>query len=99
MTRSFLLRMKRAGSFALGLCWPWCLLLGAGCTSTPPAPLPVVTAPVGREPLPVPDPVDFLQQALERYDRQGIEGYRLVMEKQERIDGKLQPPEEIKVSS
>jgi hypothetical protein len=43
------------------------------------------------------DPMAFLQKCLKHYDRQHIEGYRLRMEKQERIDGSLQPLEDVDV--
>jgi hypothetical protein len=44
-----------------------------------------------------PDPIAFLERCLARYDRK-VRGYRLTMFKQERIGGKLQPQEEIKVA-
>jgi hypothetical protein len=97
MTKHLPPRSNGIARFALGLCLPWGLLSLAGCGSTPPAPQPVVTVPAGKEPLPEPDPVNFLQKCLERYDREGIRGYRLIMEKQERLDGTLQPPEVIEV--
>lgn len=42
------------------------------------------------------DPVAFLEHCLRRY-RQTVKGYTLVMEKQERINGKLNPREVIEV--
>src|SRR5437016_5257176 len=42
------------------------------------------------------DPITFLEKCLEHYDRQ-VKGYRLVMYKQEKIAGRLQPSEEIEV--
>jgi hypothetical protein len=52
---------------------------------------------VSQEPLPIADPVDFLQKCLERYEQQRIKGYHAFMRKQERIDGKLQPSEDVEV--
>jgi hypothetical protein len=51
-----------------------------------------------QEPLPTPDPLAFLEKCVERYDQQGIRGYRLIFQKQERVDGILQPTEVIEVS-
>ncbi|MFM7148234.1 MAG: DUF1571 domain-containing protein, partial [Gemmataceae bacterium] len=42
------------------------------------------------------DPVSFLEQVIERYDRR-VRGYRARLLKQERIEGKLQPVEHIDV--
>ncbi len=42
------------------------------------------------------DPVAFLEACIRRYDRE-VKGYRCVLHKQERLDGKLQPSEEIDV--
>jgi hypothetical protein len=46
-----------------------------------------------QEPLPIQDPVAFLQKCLDRYDVQHIQGYRCVFQKQERVGGVLQPSE------
>jgi hypothetical protein len=43
------------------------------------------------------DPIAFLSECLARYDRE-VKGYRAIMQKQERIAGRLQPKEIIKVS-
>ncbi len=76
----------------------WFLVLSMGCHHPAPEPLPrTVTIPTSRDPLPAPDPVAFLQKCLDRYDREGIRGYRLVLDKQERIGGTLEPPEVIDV--
>ena len=40
------------------------------------------------------DPVAFLEACIRRYDRE-VKGYRCALHKQERLDGKLQPSEEI----
>ena len=40
------------------------------------------------------DPVAFLEGCLRRYDRE-IKGYHCILHKQERLDGTLQPSEEI----
>jgi outer membrane lipoprotein-sorting protein len=50
------------------------------------------------EPLPATNPVAFLEQCLKHYDEQHIQGYRLTMEKQERIGGKIGPVEVLDVS-
>jgi hypothetical protein len=50
------------------------------------------------EPLPVNDPVQFLAKCLERYQDEKISGYTALLRKQERIQGKLQPSEDIEVS-
>src|SRR5262245_3610247 len=42
------------------------------------------------------DPIAFLENCLARYDRE-VKGYSLTMQKQERIQGKLQPREVIEV--
>ncbi len=84
--------------FRLGLCLLCGLPLVAGCHSAAPSPHAVVTVPEGKEPLPVADPVDFLQKSLDRYEQDKIRGYRLVMHKQERIKGELHPVEVIDAS-
>jgi hypothetical protein len=43
------------------------------------------------------DPVDFLAACLKRYDRE-VKGYTAVIHRQERLDGRLQPSQEIRVS-
>jgi len=95
------LRMRKGSAsvrgplgLALGL-----LLAAAGCPSANPVGrLPDPDAnPAKPDPLPVPSPVAFLEKCLERYDRQDIQGYRAILNKQERIDGKLDPPEEIEI--
>src|SRR5207244_1422407 len=58
---------------------------------------PLAAASAEEEPLPVADPVAFLEKCLERFDQEGIQGYSCVMHKQERIDGKLQPSEDVEL--
>ena len=84
-------------SLWLGLCLSLGLFPAAGWEGPLPPAKPVATAAAGKEPLPVADPVDFLHQCLERYDRQQIQGDRLVMQKQERIRRKRGPLEVIEV--
>jgi hypothetical protein len=48
----------------------------------------------GADELPDPDPVAFLEKCLERYNHD-IKGMTGILQKQERISGKLQPTEEI----
>jgi hypothetical protein len=50
------------------------------------------------EPLPASDPVVFLSECLKRYDARDVHGYRLTMEKQERIGDELQPREVIEIA-
>lgn len=57
------------------------------------APLPDAA---GMEKLAREDPLAFLENCLKRYDRE-VQGYTLIMHKQERIKGKLQRSEEIAV--
>jgi hypothetical protein len=47
--------------------------------------------------LPAANAVAFLEKCLQRFDQADIQGYRLLMLKQERVAGKLHPPEEIEV--
>ncbi len=78
------------------ICLPLCLLLA---TDEPPLlseARPVPQA-VGKDDLPDKDPVAFLTRCLERYNQRGIKGYRLTMQKQERVGGVLHPTEEIDV--
>jgi hypothetical protein len=51
-----------------------------------------------REPLPAKDPIAFLKKCLERFEQENIKSYTLTFIKQERIDGRLQPSEEIEVA-
>jgi Protein of unknown function (DUF1571) len=65
----------------------------------PPSPAPPCGTPASTddmERLAQEDPVAFLQRCLGHYD-QNVRGYRLLMHKQERIGGKLQPREIIEV--
>jgi hypothetical protein len=88
--------------FALARCLPL-------AAERPPSPYPLplggegrvrgdLPAKVASEPLPAPDPIAFLEKCLEHYDQQGIRGYRLIFQKQERIGGILQPSEVIEVA-
>src|SRR5262249_36245654 len=47
--------------------------------------------------LPDKDPVAFMGRCLERYNARGIQGYTLIMQKQERINDELKETEEIEV--
>ena len=87
------------------LCLPLCFLLApAGLRSVAPATESAVrgvaddggalpTAAQMRR-LAETDPVAFLEACVHRYDRE-VKGYRCLLHKQERLDGKLQPSEEI----
>src|SRR5262245_64899677 len=78
------------------ICLPVCLLLATdrpvALPDSKPAP-PTVSQDVP----PQKDPVAFLASCLEKYKQRDIKGYRLIMQKQERIGGVLQPTEEIEV--
>ena len=99
MAANWLRRRRGWASLGLGLILALTLLPTAGCRpATPVAPPPHPAAnPVTLEPLPEPDPVAFLEKCLEHYDQQHIQGYRAILHKQERIDGQLEPPEEIEI--
>lgn len=55
-------------------------------SSTPPSPPGPTQSP------PFSDPVQFLEESIRRYDRE-VQGYRCILEKQERVQGKLRPVE------
>lgn len=42
------------------------------------------------------DPIEFLQQGLDRYTKE-VQGYRCIFDKQEKVNGKLRPKETIRV--
>ena len=84
--------------YRLLICLPLCLVLAPDRIEVPPSEASPAVGPADtREPLPAPDPVTFLKKCLERYDQQHIQGYSLIMLKQERIGGRLQPREELQV--
>ena len=58
---------------------------------------PLAEASEVQEPLPTGDPVSFLEECLKRFDAQDYKGFSYIMLKQERINGRLQPSEEIEV--
>jgi Protein of unknown function (DUF1571) len=53
---------------------------------------------VSKESLPLGDPIAFMKKCIEKFDQAGINGYKLVLLKQERLGGILQPSEEINVN-
>ncbi len=76
-------------------------VLGLGCES---GVLPVTqiqtqspSAAPAESALPAKGPLHFLERCLAWYDRQDIQGYTLLMEKQERLGGNLEPKEVIDV--
>jgi hypothetical protein len=75
-------------------CLPLCLLLMPEPSALLDAPQPA-SAPAAQEPLPTGDVITFLEKCVQRYDQQGIQGYRVILHKQERLGGKLQPSEDI----
>jgi hypothetical protein len=75
---------------------PLCLLLVPESPALAPAgPQPQSSASATQEPLPVGDVVAFLEKCVQRYEQQGIHGYSVILHKQERIGGILQPSEDI----
>jgi hypothetical protein len=83
--------------YLLLLCLTLCLLLTPEPSDSIPADEPSASQAATQKPLPVADPLEFLQKCLNRYDEQQIQGYSAILRKQERIGGKLQPSEEIEV--
>jgi hypothetical protein len=55
----------------------------------------VLGSSAAQEPLPVEDVVAFLEKCMQRYDQLAIQGYSVILHKQERIGGVLQPSEDI----
>ncbi len=89
------------------LCLPLCLVMAPGSSpSAPPTSDPTIDRPVDDgKPLPTEaqitklaetNPIAFLEACIHRYKRE-VNGYRCVMRKQERLEGKLQPSEVIDV--
>jgi Protein of unknown function (DUF1571) len=74
---------------------PLCLLLAPEPHAAPPAAETIAAFSVLQEPLPTGDVIAFLDKCRQRYDQQQIKGYSVILHKQERIGGKLYPPEEI----
>jgi hypothetical protein len=75
---------------------PLCVVLAPAYPQEPAArPVPEQARPPGHA-LPDADPFVFLEKCLERYDREVL-GYNAILWKQERIDGRLQNPELVKV--
>jgi hypothetical protein len=56
---------------------------------------PTTASPAVQEPLPTGDIITFLEKCVQRYEEQKIKGYSVILHKQERIGGRLQPSEEI----
>lgn len=83
--------------YRLLICLPLCLLLSPASPDAPPVALPIDAETVSKEPLPGGDVLAFLEKSLDRYRQARIETYRCIFQKQERIDGKLQPSEETEV--
>jgi len=72
------------------------LLLSPGpLAPVPNNPPPAASSTTTQEPLPTGDVVTFLEKCVQRYEQQEIQGYSVILHKQERIDGKLQPSEDI----
>jgi hypothetical protein len=78
---------------------PLCFLLAPEPVEVPPAAEQPAAQGSGTaaEPLPAKDPVAQLGECLERYNQEHVNGYSLIMHKQERIGGVLQPSEDVQV--
>jgi hypothetical protein len=84
--------------YRLIFCLPLCLILAPNRPEVAPSEHRVPPGIVSHDPLPVEDPVAFLEKCLQKYDEQHIEGFTCILQKQERIDGKLMPSEETEVA-
>jgi hypothetical protein len=83
--------------YRLLVCLPLCLVLEPQRPEALNPNVPLAPAAAAQEPLPVKDPLAFLEKGLERYRDKGIQGYTAILRKQERINGRLQPSEDIEV--
>jgi hypothetical protein len=83
--------------FCLLICLSLGMLLASDRPEAAPSSEPSARRADSNEPLPADTPVAFLEKCLERYDRDGVQGYSLIMHKQERVSGKLQPSEEMQI--
>jgi Protein of unknown function (DUF1571) len=72
-----------------------CLLVAPEPPVAPTMAEPIAAPPAVLEPLPEGDVIAFLEKCVQRYEQQKIKGYSVILHKQERIGGKLQPSEEI----
>ena len=79
------------------ICLSLCLLFAPDQPEVAPSERPATSGTALLEPLPEKDIVTFLQNCLDHLDGQKIDGYSLMMKKQERIGGKLQASEEVEV--
>lgn len=81
---------------SLILCLPLCLAVGSDRVQNNTS---VLSHPsqVSKDAMPVDDPIGFLKECIRRFDERNIAGYEMVMLKQERLGGQLQPSEEIEV--
>jgi len=79
------------------VCLPLCLLLAPAYPGTTLEPRQGVTQLVGFADLPGKDPIVFLEMSLCNYDCIVETGYKVLLRKQERIDGVMQPLERIEV--
>ena len=83
--------------YRLLLCLPICLLMAPHGPEAANEFSPTEGRSFSNEPLPVADPVQFLGKCIQRYDEDNISGYAAVLHKQERMQSRLQPSEEIEV--
>jgi hypothetical protein len=88
--------MGELAMYRLLICLPLCLFL-APDPELEQAPKALAPSAAAQDPLPSGDPLTFLEKCLDRYDSQAIRGYTMIMHKQERIGGVLQPSEEVEV--
>jgi hypothetical protein len=83
--------------YRLLICLPLCLALAPARPEAPNIFIPLAPLAGDQDPLPTGDPYLFLQKALERYEDSPVKGYSAILQKQERIGGRLQPTEEVEV--
>jgi Protein of unknown function (DUF1571) len=81
---------------SLAVCLPLCLVVGSDRVQNLNSVL-SHPAQVSKDAMPVDDPIGFLKECLRRFDAENISGYEMIMLKQERLGGQLQPSEEIEV--
>jgi hypothetical protein len=83
--------------YRLLACLPVCLAMVPAYPEVALEAEPQAALVASQEPLPVKDPLAFLEKCLERYDQTGIQGYSCTFQKQERVNGKLMPSEDVEV--
>jgi hypothetical protein len=80
----------------LVLCLPLCLAIGSDRVQNVASTLSHPSQ-VSKDAMPVDDPIGFLKECIRKFDERNVSGYEMIMLKQERLGGQLQPSEEIDV--